>query len=551
MSSTLSPTYIVTGTIHTMDEEVPTAEAIGVKDGLIAAVGTLDQVRAELGGEAPVVEHSSAILPGLLDAHNHHAEAGKEDLFQLSFPATATVEQIIEAVAEYATTLPEGEWLVGGLWGSNLGAELATGEPLKALDAVTGDRPVLLTDDSHHNKWANTAAMRAAGILEMTEDPHGGQIIRDANGAPSGLLYEAAAAIVEQHRITTVTLDDEFHARCSERGIEMLAEHGIVAFQDAAAGLHTLKGLAKLDDEDRLKAWVVSSSLINDNIFGNEVIGEELLGQAAQYARAHHRPTWSKIFLDGVPPSRNAAFLTPYVADDEHGHDHLGATLLDFSELAGWLRSAQKHQIGIKIHCTGNAAVRLVLDAVADARAEGIEVPVHIAHGQFVEPEDRPRLAELGVVAEISPFLWFPGVIANALDAVLPEEVFAGIHPNRSLLDAGAHLAVGSDWPVSESPNPWHAVAGLVTRQDPSGQFPGTLFPEQAITREEAIAAVTSRSADAIGLGDVTGRLRVGNSADFVFLDRDPFEVPVEELAHTRAVATFFGGEQVFGEPVA
>lgn len=546
MSSTLPDAYIVTGSIHTMDEQNPEAEAFAVANGKITAVGSADHVRAA-AGNVPMIRHHSAVLPGLTDAHNHHAEAGKEDLFQLSFPATATLPQILDAVRDYAAGLAEGEWVVGGLWGSNLGGELSTAEALAGLDAASGGHPVLLTDDSHHNKWANTEAMRLAGILDLDADPHGGKIIRDASGAPTGLLYEAAGAVVEQYRLSTVSLDAEFHARCSERGIEMLAEQGIVAFQDAAAGLHTLQGLAKLEADGRLKAWVVSSSLINDNIFGNKIVGEELLSQAADYASEHHRPTWTKIFLDGVPPSRNAAFLHPYVADAEHGHDHLGATLMDLGELEGWLRTAAKYELGVKVHCTGDAAVRQVLDAVEAVRADGVQTPVHLAHGQFVDPEDRPRLARLGVVAEISPFLWFPGVIPGALAEVLEDKTFAGIHPNRTLLDLGTHLAVGSDWPVSESPNPWVAVSGLVTRQDPTGAFPGTLNAAEAITREEAVACVTSRGADAMGLGDVTGRIRVGNSADFVLLDRDPFEVPEGEIASTRAEATAFAGELVFG----
>ena len=547
VSTPLPRDYVISGAIHTMDEANPRAQALAVSAGKIVAVGTLAEARAALPSGAPVVEHDGgAVLPTLVDAHNHHAEAGKEDLFQLSFPATAGVEEILDAIAEYAATLEPGAWLVGGLWGSNLVAELSTTEALARLDAVSGDRPVLLTDDSHHNKWANTAAMRAAGILDLDEDPHGGHIIRDSNGNPTGLLFEAAGALVEKHRLSTVELDDEFYARCSERGIEMLAQYGIVAFQDAAASINTLRGFARLEEQGRLKAWAVSSMLINDNIFGNELVGEELMALGAGFATEHHRPTWTKIFLDGVPPTRNAAFLEPYLPDAEHGHEHFGTTLIPQSELEEWLRRASALDLGVKIHCTGDASVRSVLDAVEQLRSEGSEVPVHIAHGQFVSEADRPRFARLGVIAEISPFIWFPGVIPSAIGEVLPAEVVAGLQPNRSLLDAGAHVAVGSDWPVSESPNPWHAVYGLVTRQDPTGAFPGTLNADQAITREEAIAAVTSRGADAVGLGDVTGRLRVGNSADFVLLDRDPFEVPVQELAGTRVLATVFAGERVY-----
>ena len=539
--------FVVRGVIHTMTEDRPEAQAFAVVDGRIAAVGSVAEARSAAGSESPVHDYDdAAILPGLVDAHNHHAIAGEEDLVQLSVPATASIDEIVHAVARHQELLPDAAWVVGGLWGSDLVGVLSTTAPLAALDAATGDRPVLLTDDSHHNKWANTAALRLAGVLDLHNDPGGGRIVRDASGAPTGLLLETAGALVEQYRLSTVVRDAEYHARCSERGIEMLAEHGIVAFQDAAASIDTLSALKKLDDEGRLKAWAVSSMLINDTIFGNEQVGEALLPLGARFATARHRPTWSKIFLDGVPPTRTGAFLAPYRPDAEHGADHRGSTTMPPEELESWLRTASDLGIGVKIHCTGDAAVRMVLDTVERTRANALEVPVQIAHGQFVHPDDLARFGRLGVVAEISPFLWYPGVIPNAIHDCLPAHLAAHMQPNRSLLDAGAAVIVGSDWPVSESPNPWHAVFGLITRADPTGRFPGTLWSEQAISREEAIRCVTSASADAIGVGDVTGRIRVGNSADFVVLDRDPFHVDIDELAGTRAVETWFAGERVY-----
>lgn len=252
------------------------------------------------------------------------------------------------------------------------------------------------------------------------------------------------------------------------------------------------------------------------------------------------------IFLDGVPPARTGAFVEPYLPAPGEAHEHRGETTMTREEVEGWLRAAHALGLGVKVHCTGDASVRMLLDATETVRAEGLDVPVQIAHGQFVQQADIARLARLDVTAEISPFLWFPGVIASALHACLPEKTFARIQPNRELRDAGARLAVGTDWPVSPSPNLWHAVAGLVTRTDPTGEFVGALAPDQSITREEAVRAITCDAADAIGLGDVTGRIRVGNSADFVVVDRDPFEVDVEDLAGTTVVETWFAGTRVF-----
>jgi predicted amidohydrolase YtcJ len=194
----------------------------------------------------------------------------------------------------------------------------------------------------------------------------------------------------------------------------------------------------------------------------------------------------------------------------------------------------------------GSAAVRQVLDAVEAVRASGGSAIVHVAHGQYVADEDISRFAPLDVVAEISPPLWFPCDIVDVLRSILPASWSTRVHPNRSLLDAGARLACGSDWPVAPDPNPWPAIAGLVTRANPYGTHPGTLWPEQAITVREALDAYTESGAAALGLADEIGSLAAGRSADFVVLDRDPFEVEPAELAGTKVVQTWFQGRRVF-----
>jgi predicted amidohydrolase YtcJ len=454
---------------------------------------------------------------------------------------------ILAAVRQRATELEPGEWVVGESWGSGLIERLSTAEALVALDDASSGHPVLLTDDSHHNKWANTAAMRASGVLEFEGDPAGGRIVRDSSGAPTGVLFETAGALVQAAYDATTDRDTEYFARNSERGIEMLHSYGITAFQDAATSLDVLAGLRKLDAEGRLTAWVVTSMLINDFVFGTPLVGEKLITEGERFRTVHHRPDFAKIFLDGVPPSRTGAFLEPYLPDEAHGACFTGHTTMPPEELEGWLRRAAQVGIGIKVHCTGDASVRMVLDTAEKLRAElGSLPPLQIAHGQYVHPDDIARFAALGVHADISPPLWFPGVIVEALRTVRPEPEASRIQPNRSLLDSGAVLAGGSDWPVSESPDPWFGIAGLVTRQDPTGQFPGALWPEQAITAQEAVAAYTTGPAKAMGLADVTGRLAPGLSADFVVLDRDPFAVPAAELAAVTTTQTWFEGVPVY-----
>ncbi|WP_252440432.1 amidohydrolase [Pseudonocardia humida] len=534
--------------MHTLNPARPRAEAFGVRGGEIIAVGSAAELANLSGPGTAVVDLDGAVvLPGLMDVHNHHAAAGEADLHRLQFPPTASVEEILASVRDRVRARPDEAWVVGGTWGSTLLDRLADPASLDALDKASFGRPVLLTDDSHHNRWANTAAMRLAGVLGLAGDPAGGHIVRGQDGAPTGLLFEAAGAMVEKARVDSLDPDVEWHARNSERAVEILHSFGVTAFQDAGVSLELLAALQRLDEQGRLNAWVVSSMLINDIILGMDVVGEELLAQGERFRTRHHRPDFAKIFLDGVPTTLTGAFLDPYLPDETHGACHRGQTTMSVGELAGWLRRAGELGVGLKVHCTGDASARMVLDVVAEARAEGLQVPtVQIAHGQFLHPDDVPRFGELGVVNDMSPALWFPGVIVDALRAVLPEPRASRMQPVRSLLDSGALVAGGSDWPVAPSPDPWTGIAGLVTRRDPTGQFAGELWPEQAIGVTEAIAAYTTGAARAMGLSGVTGSLTPGLSADFVVLDRDPFAVPTEELGATTTLQTWFAGRRVF-----
>ena len=539
---------ITNAVVRTVDPGRPVASAFAVGGGRLLAVGEAAEVEAFRGDATEVRDLGGAtVVPGLMDVHNHHALAGRRALFELSFPDTSTVSEIVAAVRNWRAAHPDDEWIVGGSWGSNLMAELASPDALALLDAAADGARVVLNDDSFHNRWANTAAMRAAGVFDLDADPEGGVVVRDADGRPTGVLLEEAGKLVSMVANAAAPMTPERSADCSAHAQRTMHAVGITGFLDAFAGEATVRGLRLLDERGELRSWAVSCLPINDQIFGESRLGDDLFPLRDDVASAHHRPTFAKIFLDGVPPARTGAFVEPYLPDHDHGACFTGHTTMPPAELEGWLLRCAAQGINVKIHCTGDAAVRQVLDAVAAVRAAGhADTIFHIAHGQFVHPDDLGRLHELGVVADISPALWFPGLIVEAIRAVRPAADLDRMQPNRSLADRGTVIAGGSDWPVAPDPNPWIGFFGLVTRRDPSGAFPGELAPDQRLTREEALAVYTRNVARALGIGELTGTLTPGRSADFVVLDRDPLTVSDDELVGTTALETWFEGERVY-----
>lgn len=545
--ATIADLILTGATVRTVDRSRPVATAIAVADGRIIAVGSDADVEAFRGRRTEVRDLAgTAVYPGFVDVHNHHEVAGVTDLFELSFGTSLDLDAILSLVRERAASLPVGAWITGGSWASTLMDELNTSSARRRLDEAADGRPVMLSDDSHHNRWANSEALRLAGIAKDAIPADGVTLLDATDGEPTGVLLEAAGILVAQAHARAGGLSAEQHRAASRRGVEMLNSFGVTAFQDAAASLEILDALKSLDDAGDLNAWVVSSLTINDEIFGHEPVGDDLIARGEEFRTAHHRPDFAKIFLDGVPPARTALFIDPYLPDDAHGAHFHGTTTMSFDELYDWLRRVAERGLGAKVHATGDGSARLLLDVVERVRAEGFtDTPFQIAHGQFLADDDIRRLVDLRVSADISPFIWYPGVIPDALAAVLGDRAEHS-QPNRSIIDAGGLVAGGSDWPVSESPNPLEGMQGLVTRADPLGRAPGTLWLEQAITAEEALEVFTINAARAMGLADETGSIEVGKSADFVVLDRDAVAGPADRMIQARVLSTWFAGREVF-----
>jgi predicted amidohydrolase YtcJ len=536
--------------IYTVDPGNPWAEAVAVRNGKIIHVGPVDGANALRDAHTKIIDAKGRmVLPGLGDVHNHHTRGGQLDLFELSFPASTSFDQIIALVAERARRLGADEWITGGIWSSELIPRLRTSEARAALDQASGGRPVMLRDDSMHNRWINSGAIALMGLTAATPDPELGHIERDpGTGAPIGLLLEKASALAERAALASIADPIARETASTKRAVEILNGYGVTAYQDANTTLSMLQALAGLDRRGELNAWCVGSLPVYDTLTGTEYFGEALIARCEQYRTPHVRPDFLKLFMDGVPMTRTAAMLDAYLPD-EHGHAVVCHSFLRLPDVVHWLVRAETLGKGVKVHCAGDAAVRDILDAVEIVRrVRGPGPTHHIAHASFIDPADIPRFVELNVVADLCPAIWFPCGITAANAAVMGASRAGRYWPNRDLHETGALLAAGSDWPVVGLPDPWFGLEGMVTRRNPKGLHPGALWPEQALDLETALEVYTRNPARAMGLGHVTGSIEVGKSADLIVLERNLFEVEPDRISKTRVLATLFEGRLVHGE---
>ena len=538
------------GKVYTVDPRMPWAEAVAVRNGKIVFVGSASGAREWQAPQTRIVDlKGRMMMPGLGDVHNHHTRGGQLDLFELSFQTSISFEEILKLVKARASQTPAGEWICGGIWSSELIARLGTMEAKAALDSVSPGHPVMLRDDSLHNRWVNSEALQLMGVTAATPDPELGHIVRDpSSGAPVGLLMEKASAIAEQAAVKAVNDPLQRDVASTRRAVEILNSYGVTAYQDANTTLPMLQALTDLDRQGELNAWCVGSLPVFNTLSGTELFGEALIARREEFRTTHVRPDFIKLFMDGVPMTRTAAMLEAY-KPDEAGRSVVCQSFLRLPDVVHWIVRAETLGLGVKVHCAGDAAVRDILDAVEIVRRLRGPGPMHhIAHASFIDPADIPRFKELNVVADLCPAIWFPCAITVANKAVIDEQRAERYWPNRDLHAAGALMAGGSDWPVIGLPDPWFGLEGMVTRRNPRGGYPGALWAEQALDLATAIEIYTRNPAKAMGLGHITGTIEVGKSADLIVLEKNLFEVEPDRLSGTKVRSTWFEGRLVHGE---
>lgn len=523
-------TILLGGNIITLDKKQPRVSALALSYGRVVALGADDEIRRLANAATNVVNlDGKTVLPGLTDAHLHwqaQAQAMRSvNVFEVPDKSIA-VERVRERVRE----TPAEVWVQGQGWAQDMWPDRAF--PSKQdLDAVAPAHAVYLSAKSGHAAWVNSAALRRAGITAGTPDPEGGQILRDADGAATGILLETAMDLVSEcipsptgDELADMMLEAQEHAlRC---GITMIHD-----FDEPSC----LAALQVLRERGELSLRVLKQ------------INQQWLGAALDAGiRSGFGDDWIrigalKLFADGALGPKTALMFEAYQGEP----DNFGMAVVDKEEMIEYVSRASAFGLPSSIHAIGDKAVHDTLDVFESVRHEEAERGIttqerrhRIEHVQIIHPSDAGRLAELDVIASMQPI----HATSDRSTAVRywGERTAYAYNP-RLQLDQGARVAFGSDAPV-EPLNPFIGIHAAVTRQR-DGQPAGGWHPEARLSLQEALLGFTQGPAYAARMEDRLGKLAEGYLADLIVLDRDIYQVEPEEILELKVLGTMVGGD--------
>jgi predicted amidohydrolase YtcJ len=514
-----------------MAEDKPvTVQAMAVGGGKILAVGTTEEITRLAGPNTHLRDVNSTntstfIFPGFNDAHTHLAAAGRTKL-NVDLTGVKSLAEMKAKVAAAAKDAPAGHWLTGGNWDHTLWAQ-KTLPTRQDLDEVTQGHPTFLDRIDGHIAIANTAALEAAAITGTTKPPQGGAIDLDGNGEPTGILRESAQGLVE--KVIPPPSRDE-RRRGDELAITDALAHGVTSAQDFSDWQDFLV-YEEMEKEGKL------------NLRITEWLPFILPLDKLKEMRAHHDANdpmlhtgFLKGFMDGSLGSRTAAMKAPY--SDDPGNTGLPQyTQPQLNKMA-----VERAQAGFQLgfHAIGDKANAMALDAYAQP---GVSRTARnrIEHAQVVDPADIPRFAKLGVIASMQPNHLLTDM--NWAEDRLGPKRAAYSYAWKAFLDAGVPLAFGTDYPV-EPITPFRGLYAAVTRMNEQGTK--TYFPENKITRGQALYAYTQGSAYAEFAEKHKGKLAPGYDADFIMVDRNLYRVGAPAILYTKVLETFVAGQEVY-----
>ncbi|MDQ6665858.1 MAG: amidohydrolase [Acidobacteriota bacterium] len=514
--------------IYTVDEAHPAASEIAVKGGRILAVG--GGLSRHAGPATKRIDaHGATVLPGLIDCHAHMRNLG-DSLEMLDLRGAKSEGEIVEKVRRAVRDRKPGEWIRGRAWDQNLwpGKQFPTAQ---GLSAAAPDNPVFLTRVDGHAAWVNRKALDMADINGSTSDPAGGKIIRNVSGSPTGVFIDRAQDLVAR-KIPAPTPEE--NERRIARAAKECARLGLTTVHDAGvdeADIAAYRALiARHQLPVRVYAMIAGTSWGTSwkNNHGPE-IGERLTIRGI------------KLVSDGALGSRGAALLQPYADDPSNS----GLLILDEASIRRVALEAVARGFQVNTHAIGDRANRTVLNAYAAALKGPNEKRFRIEHAQVIAPDDFARFRQYSVIASMQS-THATSDMGWAITRLGPERI-KGAYAWQTFLKLGVRVPNGSDFPV-ENPNPIWGFYSAVTREDQEGNPPGGWFPDQRMTREQALKSWTIEGAYAAFEENVKGSISPGKLADFVMLSNDIMKIPASEIRKTRAIMTFLNGEIVYAE---
>jgi predicted amidohydrolase YtcJ len=519
-------------------------QALAIRDGSIVAVGSDAEIRALRGGQTRVVDLAGkTVLPGFHDMHVHPQYAGQVAT-ACQVPQGVAASQIIAAVEACVALHQPGEWIVANY----LGGEEEFGGRVSRfdLDAVAPRNPVVIFGTGGHSAWASTAVLRAAKMLDARANLAG--VDYDASGQPTGLLRETATLPVRE-AIPQPTVAQR--AASIQWALDRLVSDGFTAITDAEAeGLNSIAAYSLLENQGALKPRTRLC-------FGlpapdrREALLAALSGTERRAGDARLAMDCIKIYVDGAPTDiRTAAMVEPYLPKDGKADDH-GTYRTPPDELARLVTRFDADGFTVKMHAMGDAAVKAALDAVEQARwVNGPNGRAHeIAHASLMRPEDFPRGRALNATFEFSPVAFFQPLLARIVAAQIGDARASRLGPVREALDAGAMVVAGSDWPSGPEEHPWRLIEILVTRGGVGSEAGPNLSVDEQIGLREALDLFTINAARQLGRADKAGSIAPGKWADLTIVDRNPFDLPADQLHTIRNMMTMIGGKVVYEAP--
>jgi len=538
---------VINAKVYTVNAARPWAEAVAIRGERILAAGSQQEVERHRSPQTRVINaQQHLVLPGFTDCHIHFLD-GSLSLLQVKLDDAKTIEEIQQRVKTYALEHPDAPWVLGRGWQYTVFG--AGGMPNRAdLDAIVAERPVYLESFDGHSWWANSKALKLAGITRETPDPAGGKFVRDAaTGEPTGAVKEDAADAVMRRAIPRPSREEIRQALL--RGMQEANRAGLV--RGISPGGVSVQGgdFTALDvyDELRREGKLSVRFYIGSRLEPPEASPAQI--DRIEDARRHYHDEWlaagaAKFFLDGVIESHTAAMLEPYSDDPTQN----GKLWWDPDQYKRAVEELDRRGIQIYTHAIGDKAVRLALDAYEEAqgRNHSRDARPRIEHIESISAQDIPRFGRLGVIASFQPLHAYPDddVTQQWIPHLGPERASRG-WAFRSVEKTGGILAFGSDWPIVTL-NPWPGVQNALTRQTTEGDPPGGFLPNERISLEDAIKAYTLNAAYAARREKEAGSVESGKLADLIIVNQDLFKIEPTEIGKTEVLLTMVGGKVVY-----